>query len=338
VLAGVADLIESYGQNPDQVARSAGVNPELLYRPDLPLPALAYNALMEAAALACDDQFLLLRLAEVQSWRLIGPIDALVKRAVTVREMLELLAQYTEQHSQGLYVYLDCDESGASLCFEVRAFTTFDPQQRKGQLHNVDLGMALSCFELRRQLGKEWRPQYVQFQHNAPEALSRMRQVFGEKLHFNQDINSLRLSNTDLNQPFDDNKVGSELAIPSGASVEVGLNIPLILRVDRAIRLLLNRCECSAEQVATALNLKLRTLQHQLKQEQTSYQLLYDAVRLDMARSYLAESKLSIGAISERLQFNDSAAFSNFFKQGAGCTPRAYRNNLREIDEQAGAD
>ena len=76
---GVADLIESYGQNPDQVARSAGVNPELLYRPDLPLPALAYNALMESAALACDDQFLLLRLAEVQSWRLIGPIDALVK-------------------------------------------------------------------------------------------------------------------------------------------------------------------------------------------------------------------------------------------------------------------
>jgi AraC-like DNA-binding protein len=152
--------------------------------------------------------------------------------------------------------------------------------------------------------------------------------VFGENLHFNQDVNSIYLRDEELEHSFKAQFDSAHTRIEGGAGHSTEHHIPILLRVDRTIRLLINRGDCSANQVAEALNMKLRTLQHQLQQEQTKYQALYDEVRLDLARSYLSDSDLSIGAISERLHFTDSAAFSNFFKNGSGCTPRTYRQQL----------
>jgi AraC-like DNA-binding protein len=329
ILTGIADLIASYDQNPDLVAQSVGLDPKLLYQTDLSLEAQDYNALMEAASLICDDQFFLLRLAEIQDWRLLGAIEPLLRQAQTIGKVLELLAAYTEQHSEGLFLYLEKNSAGSALCFEVRAYATFDPQQTSGRLHNVDLGMAMFCREFRRQLGSDWHPRFVQFQYTAPDIQGPLRHVFGENLHFNQDVNSIYLRDEELEHSFKAQFDSAQMRIEDGADLSTERHIPILLRVDRAIRLLINRGDCSASQVAEALNMKLRTLQHQLQKENTRYQTLYDEVRLDLARIYLNDSDLSIGAISERLHFTDSAAFSNFFRNETGCTPRIYRQELR---------
>jgi AraC-like DNA-binding protein len=102
-----------------------------------------------------------------------------------------------------------------------------------------------------------------------------------------------------------------------------GNSIPIEQRVDRVIR------ECSAGLAAHACDLKLRTLQHQLRQRGTSYQSLYDDARLDLASKYLETSALPVRAIAERLAFNDSAALSNFFKNRTGICPREYVKRFR---------
>lgn len=77
--------------------------------------------------------------------------------------------------------------------------------------------------------------------------------------------------------------------------------------------------------------MKLRTLQHRLKQNNSSYQAQYNTVRLDLARYYLGTSELSISAVAERLRFTDSAAFSNFFREQTGYCPRGYLQQVRKI-------
>ena len=108
-----------------------------------------------------------------------------------------------------------------------------------------------------------------------------------------------------------------------------GNSIPIEQRVDRVIRQLLEGGECSAGLAAHACDLKLRTLQHQLRQRGTSYQSLYDDARLDLASKYLETSALPVRAIAERLAFNDSAALSNFFKNRTGICPREYVKRCR---------
>jgi hypothetical protein len=157
----------------------------------------------------------------------------------------------------------------------------------------MEHALALLCYELRKLLGNPWRPRYAQFRHASPAMLAPLRQVFGEKLFFNQDINAIRLSKEDCEHPLRGNAYSNRKSLERAAQNSVIHGRPFVLRVDRIIRLLINAEECTATQTANALNMKLRTLQYQLQQHQTSYQLLYDSARLDLARQHLTHSDQS---------------------------------------------
>lgn len=152
----------------------------------------------------------------------------------------------------------------------------------------------------------------------------------GKICFFNQDVNAIHVSHEDCNHPLGDKPDASRDVIERELESTLGHVMPFVLRVDRIIRLLINGGGCTANQVADALNMKLRTLQYRLKQNQPRYQTLYDAARLDLARHYLMKSELSIAAVSERLSSTDCAAFSRFFKDRVGDSPRQYAKKARE--------
>ena len=328
-LAGVASLVTSYGHDSSTVAKSAGLSPEVLHQDDLQISEIQFNDLMEAAALACNDKFFLLRLANYQGWEVLGPVWPLLEPCKTISDALQTLIDYINEHLETLFLYLVTEPNGQALCFEIRAFDTWNPANLSGQLHNIDLPMAIFCNELRYHLGANWHPDYVQFSYTEPKVKAPMEKVFGKNLYFNQDVNAFHISNKDFNEPF---KACSSVKLAEAAEPckEEVQRIPIFLRVDRTIRLLLSSEKCSAQLVAEVLNMNLRTLQNQLNSSQTSYQKMYNAVRLDMAQHYLSDSELTIGAISERLKFNDSSAFSKFFMKHSGFTPRRYVRETRD--------
>ncbi len=79
------------------------------------------------------------------------------------------------------------------------------------------------------------------------------------------------------------------------------------------------------ETMAAKLNLSPRTLIRKLKQEHSSYQMLLDEVRKELACWRLHNSKQSIEQIAESLGFADTSNFSRVFRRWLGCTPSAFR-------------
>ena len=329
VLEGLAGLVENYGQSADSIAASVGLDPVFLQRPDLLVDVISVNDMIEEAAQVCGDRFFSLKLARLQGWDILGPLWLAVRKARTVREALQLLADNLELHSRALSAYLVKESSGFSFCWEVRKMmTTFRPKHT-ATVQVEELGLAVCCLEIRRLLGDSWRPDYVQFRHARPEQQAPLRQIFGERVFFNQDQNALHLTEEDCLRPVNLKARADPNTLEREMQSTLGAGMPFTLRVDRIIRQLINGEECTVNKVADALNVKPRTLQYRLKQNQTSYQALYDAARLDLARHYLKKSDLSIAAVSERLHFKDCAAFSRFFKARIGNTPRAYAKRAR---------
>lgn len=330
-LIGLTDLVSSYGKGARDIITGIGLDACLLDDPERLLSDQNFNALLEACALACDDKFLLLKLARCQSLEIIAPANGLLVPGDTLGEVLEKFVVFNEQFNPGLSCHLAQDRGFTTLSFDVRAFGTFDPLQLNGQLHAVDHAMSLFCYELQDRLGTQWRPHYTLFQYASSEELGPLYPVFGEKLYFNQDVNALCFTEEDCQQclhPSEQKRVTARMATPVNPRRQ---SIPLELRVDQVIRLLLNNGPCSAQSVAEVLGMKLRTLQHRLKQNNSSYQAQYNTVRLDLARYYLGTSELSISAVVERLRFTDSAAFSNFFREQTGYCPREYLQQVRKI-------
>ncbi len=83
--------------------------------------------------------------------------------------------------------------------------------------------------------------------------------------------------------------------------------------------------------VAQALHFSVRTLCRRLEGEGTSFRLIKDALRRDIAVQRLTQTSRSVAAIAFELGFEDATAFHRAFKQWTGSTPGTYRRSLNDI-------
>ncbi|MFC6672618.1 helix-turn-helix domain-containing protein [Marinobacterium aestuariivivens] len=77
--------------------------------------------------------------------------------------------------------------------------------------------------------------------------------------------------------------------------------------------------------LASALNLSLRTLQRKLDQQGTHFQALFDQCRQDLALQLLQRGHQSLGEISYQLGFSGLPAFQKAFRRWTGTSPGQYR-------------
>lgn len=78
-------------------------------------------------------------------------------------------------------------------------------------------------------------------------------------------------------------------------------------------------------ETAQALHMSVSTLQRHLGSEGTSFQVLKNELRRDMAVSRLNTSNVSLANLASELGFADCAAFQRAFKSWTGSAPGAYR-------------
>jgi len=334
VLEGFAELVQQLGHSPSDIATRVGIAPEALYRSDLIIDEVRVNDLFEEAAQVCGERFFGLKLAQYKGMDILGPLWLLVRTASTVGESLTLLAENMGLHSQGVSANMVRDaNAGVALHIEVQlpSSVSSPPDSSRSIAHSsrsitqmVELALALTCKDLRSYLGSQWYPRFAQFRYAAPEDLAPLRQVFGEHLFFNQDVTAIHLTDAECLQPTTPLNKGAQGVVKRQLESQVGQASSFVQRVARIITLLINEQGSSAGEVADALGIPVRTLQYRLKRQGTSYQGLYDTARLELAKHYLVKSELSVGAISERLHFMDTAAFSNFFKRHEGCSPKSF--------------
>jgi AraC-like DNA-binding protein len=81
----------------------------------------------------------------------------------------------------------------------------------------------------------------------------------------------------------------------------------------------------SLTEMAAELAMSGRTFIRKLKAHDTSYQMLLDDVRQELAIWYLRQSDLSVERIAERLGYRDTSNFSRTCKRWFGLTPRQIR-------------
>jgi AraC-like DNA-binding protein len=81
----------------------------------------------------------------------------------------------------------------------------------------------------------------------------------------------------------------------------------------------------SFETIAVKLNMSAQTLRRRLKVEGTSYPMIKDEIRRDLAIDYLLNSNRSINDISNALGFSEPRSFTRAFKQWTEVSPSKYR-------------
>lgn len=82
------------------------------------------------------------------------------------------------------------------------------------------------------------------------------------------------------------------------------------------------------EEVALALAISPRSLRRKLESENTSFKLLLDKERQQIAQQLLQGSGMKLDELAFHLGYTDTASFSRAFRRWQGCSPGEYRKSL----------
>lgn len=93
--------------------------------------------------------------------------------------------------------------------------------------------------------------------------------------------------------------------------------------------------EPAQDRVARRMGLPSRTLYRQLESRGLTYKGLQAKLRLQLARRYLADCRLSLSEIALMLGYSEQSAFTRAFKSWCGQTPLHFRNDVDRRSAQS---
>ncbi|MEH6582878.1 MAG: AraC family transcriptional regulator [Halioglobus sp.] len=187
-------------------------------------------------------------------------------------------------------------------------------------------------------IGKELPLKEVHLRASEPGSASHYEQLFNCPVRFDQPNSGLLVSASLLQYPLVQNEetLREFLRQTPYRLVKPGKpdgSNPLTRKVEQ---LLINNAiqkPPTAEFVAEQLNMSPRTLHRKLTDENTSFQLIKDEYRKELAIHYVNRPELTIDAIAALMGFQDNSAFYRSFKKWTGQSPGNYRATMIKGNE-----
>jgi AraC-like DNA-binding protein len=175
------------------------------------------------------------------------------------------------------------------------------------------------------------RPSEVHIARRAPQNVVPYEQFFGVRPRFDAEQYALVFPSEILQLPV----IGAdkELRAVLELSVERYRLIQEPNVSDRVLRLL--RAEilfdtCTLEVAAEALRIHPRTLKRRLHSEGTSWRILHNRVRFEVACELIGGTNLTITEVALALNYADASAFAHAFNRSAGVAPSEWRNSIAD--------
>jgi AraC-like DNA-binding protein len=310
ILQGYQEVAEELGLDPILYLEKAGLPRTCLADADLKVSTDAINHLLELTANEANVADLGLRMADKRKFSTLGPIGLLMSAQPNVELALKVMVEHIWVHSENLS--MDFEAAGDIVILAPAIAHVPGVCTRQAS----ELLLAVIVRLMRRFLGQGWQPEMASFTHDRIASPTLYQRAFGRTPSFNQERTMLIVQSQDLaaKNPGADPAMAREIA-QYLAYIEGERAIDLVAKVRASIRHLLPMGSCTAGAVAQALHMHRRTLHRRLASKGTSFEVLLNEVRLNLAADLLAAGNRSMTEVSQQLGFAHPSAFSRWRKR-----------------------
>lgn len=193
---------------------------------------------------------------------------------------------------------------------------------------------------LRWMAGQELTPLAVEFKHPAPVDLQAHQLAFRCPLRFGAPAYALVFSRADLARPLQTanpwlaemhDQLMTERMRRFAQGVSAQADLPVAPRVCSLLVQALPDGEPTRASVAKALGLGERTLQRRLQAESTTFQVLLERTRRELAERYLNSDQVALVELACLLGFSSQAALTKACRRWFGVPPRQLRQQSRQL-------
>ena len=298
------ELVAQCGADPEALLRQAGIAADASGLRQATYRQIAELLEITAASLGRPDFGMMLASYQCRSG-MEGPLGQVMRHARCFGDMLELAARHGYAHSLASNSWLR--RSGRSVLFghDILLKGLTATSQVMEQILLIGNLMAI------RLTGGAVRARCILLRHRRVSPARLYRRYFGCEVRFDQGTNATIYREEDMTRPIqsaDLETFREELATLEDRFQEKELPLSRMIRGAILHRLTDNKCTC--DWVAHTLGLHTRTLHRHLRREGTSFRLIKDEVRRDLAGYYLRNTDLDMKTISERLGFSEQSVLA----------------------------
>lgn len=299
--------------------RQSGLSPDLLQTPRARVSPQQYGALWHALAAALGDEFFGMDSHPMRP----GSFSILCHALLDCADLRQALGRTLRFFS----LVLD-DVSGDMNLSQERATLTLTDRAREGRLfaHGTlfIIIYGLACWLTGRRLPIR----EVTFCQEEPIHPAEYRLVFGEALRFGQPSSSLVLDATSLALPVIRDRSDAREFLqqaPANFLVKYRNQTGMFAKVRKRLQRISPAEWPTFEALAAIIHTTPSTLRRRLEEEGSSYQLIKDDLRRDLAIDFLCNSQLPVEDVAHAVGFAEHSAFHRAFRKWTGVSPLQYR-------------
>jgi len=321
-LRGVAVLLRERGVATGPLLAECGLQADVLDDDEHWLYFDAGMRLLQRAAEYTGQRDFGLLLAERCDPSVLGVVRRNMMLAPTVGAALQVLRRDFHLHDRGAVPYLaNLGDGCVALGYALSS------HQTEGSAVTYDLALGIALKLLKALCGRGFVARQVSFAHRAPKDLRPHRRFFGAPVVFDAAYTQIEFEAEWLDRPLPGGVTAARAALQHAArpfDAEVPRSVGA--RTRSVAQALLMTGGLSEPRIASELGLHSRSLRRHLAAEGLGVQPLIDAVRDQLARQLLAETRLSLPDIALALQYTDVASFARAFRRRIGTPPGRWRS------------
>lgn len=315
----IAKALDHSGIDSARILRAAGISAALTNDPLSRLPVATLTQLYRACVEVTHNPYFGLTVGKFIHISNLHALGYALAASSNLLEFCRRLARYFRLASQTAEIRVI--ESDDEIALEIKQLVDVCGETEDALITFVVLSM--------RQLYRpEFNPTRVALHHAVPrDGPAPYENLFRAPVTFDQALAVLAIPRASAEHP-----------LPGACAELAQLNDNIANRymaqldkddVVNTVRLkiidMLPSGDCSREKVASAMCMSPSTLQLKLAQRDTNFQDLLDAIRKELARSYVRQQSLSITEITFLLGFSDTSNFTRAFKRWEGKSPSSFR-------------
>jgi AraC-like DNA-binding protein len=319
----VAKAIDSYGYDSAELFAEAGLDHSRLRDPLARFPSLAVRDLWRIAQITVKDPCFGLTVAGFWHPTTMYALGYSWLASDNLAEAFDCTARYTRivnTAAQGVIRVEDTYDN-------YRVVIETGKVKIKPVDAAVDAVMAMLVTMCRIAYGADFRLRRVSFKHDRPGPSERYEEFFQAPVEFSQQENSMWLDPGIVMEPL-------ATANPELVRINNGIVTDYLAQLDRSdigMRVRSKLIEhlpgghANEAEIASSINVSLRSLQRKLKEQGMSFSQLVDNTRRELGLQYVRDPQHSFNEIAFLLGFTEPANFSRAFKRWYGKTPTQYR-------------
>ncbi len=321
---GFRDLTSELGVDPKAIFEAVGIDQAMLEVPDNKIPVDKFRMALNKAADQTGERNFGLLMSQRQSFEKFGILGYLARHAPTLDVMISKLISYLRTHDTATVTSLSVTNETALCTIKMIGLSDVPSIQHK------ELGLGLVVKLIRNVTYASWAPEAIYFDHMKPENYRAHSRIFNCPVYYSQSESALELLSGDLKLPLTTSDPGLYALLHKYLDhVDENLGGDFVSIVGNAIKSQLDQGKPSLGRTAKLVGMSPSVLQRRLKQEDTTFQEVFQDIRHSVACQYLMNTELSLATISSLIGYSEPAIFTRAFKRKAGLAPRNWRQKAQ---------